>query len=134
LPRPSCSGKNSYNGFTGKERARQDRVTQVLRRNGSMARPSECSLCGATSRTGLQAETHCDPFSVIPVCFACHMALPARLSSPSKWIERLERHASGHFTQEFRCLPLREVDFAPWLRATSPGPHDLVRAIRPSGL
>jgi len=33
------------------------------------------------------------------------------------------------YIEDFRGLPMQEVDFAAWLRAITPGPHDVMRRV-----
>ncbi len=131
LPRSTYGGDNPYNGFTGAERRRGEQVLQVLRRRGIIARPAACDICGKTERIGYHGEDYYDPFSMVRVCFPCHMAIHRRFKSPEKWQALLEKNAHSPFIEEFRALPMQEVDFAAWLRANTPGPHDVVRRVWP---
>ena len=131
LPKSTYGGDNPYNGFTGAERRRGEQVLQVLRRRGIIARPAACDICGKTERIGYHGEDYYDPFSMARVCFPCHMAIHRRFISPEKWQALLEKNAHSHFIEEFRALPMQEVDFAAWLRANTPGPHDVVRRVWP---
>lgn len=129
LPRSSYGGDNAYNGFTGAERRKADQVIQVLRRKGQIEKPVECDLCGSKTRIGFHAEDYFDPFSLIRVCFPCHMAIHGRFKFAATWLKRLDLHSERPLISEFRALPLKEIDFAGWLRATTPGPHDVVKRI-----
>lgn len=131
LPRSTYDGNNPYNGFTGAERRRGEQVLQVLRRQGIIAKPAACDICGKIERIGYHGEDYFDPFSMARLCFPCHMALHRRFKSPDKWQALLERNAASPFIEDFRALPMQEVDFAAWLRANTPGPHDVVRRVWP---
>lgn len=131
LPKSSYDGDNPYNGFTGAERRRTDQVIQVLRRRGIIDKPTECDLCGAVLRIGFHAEDYFDPCSLIRICFPCHMSLHGRFKSPSQWLERLDRNATRPLSDDFRALPMQEIDFAGWLRSNTPGPHNVVQAVWP---
>lgn len=132
LPKSSYDGSNPYNGFSGAERSREEQVLRVLRRQGIIAAPRSCDICGATVRIGFHAEDYVDPCSLAQVCFPCHMALHNRFKSPEKWLARLERYADSPRIDDFRSLPLFEVDFARWLRAHTEGPHDAARRVWPT--
>jgi hypothetical protein len=134
LPPPSYLGDNAYNGFTGSERRRGDQVLQILRRRNLIRKPRECALCGATDRIGFHGEDYFDPFSVVSVCFPCHMSIHARFRSPERWLARIDRYDDRPLVRDFRALPLTEVDFASWLRRNTSGPHDVVKVIWPNQL
>lgn len=131
LPRSSYDGDNAYNGFTGAERRKAEQVIQVLRRRGHIEKPVVCDLCGSKTRVGFHGEDYFDPFSMIRVCFPCHMAIHGRFKSVAKWLERLDLHAERPLIAEFRALPMKEIDFAQWLRANTTGPHDVVKRTWP---
>lgn len=131
LPKSSYDGDNAYNGFTGAERRRGDQVLQVLRRRGLIDKPTACDLCDAKVRIGYHSEDYFDPCALVRICFPCHMALHARFKSPSKWVAKLDQNAARPLIDDFRALPMREVDFASWLRTNTPGPHDVVKAVWP---
>ncbi len=129
LPRPGYQGDNPYNGFTGAQRRRGEQVLQVLRRNGVLPAPERCALCDTTGRITYHAEDYFDPFALVSLCFPCHMALHARFKSPDRWRKRLDANANTPRIAEFEALPMEEPDFASWLRANTPGPHDQVAQI-----
>jgi hypothetical protein len=129
LPKPSYDGGNPYNGFSGAERSRGDQVLQVLRRQGIITAPKSCDICGATKRIGFHSEDYHDPCSLAQVCFSCHMSLHNRFKSPEKWLARLDRFSSSPLIDDFRALPLFEVDFAQWLLEHMEGPHDPARLV-----
>lgn len=129
LPRPSCDGDNAHNGFTGAERRKGDQVLQVLRRNGLIAAPERCDICGATSRIGFHGEDYFDPFSYAVLCFPCHMALHRRFKSSEKWQALLDRHSESPWIEDYRTLPLEEYDLAGWLRMNTDGPHDVAKRV-----
>lgn len=134
LPRPSYDGDNPYNGFTGAERKKKDQVLQVLRRGSCMQSPVVCDMCGATEKVTFHAEDYFDPFSVVSICFHCHMSLHRRFQSPGKWHERLSACEQNALIDDFRALPMTEMDFAGWLRTNTTGPHDVVERTWPNRL
>ena len=131
LPRSSYDGDNPYNGFTGHERRKMDQVIQVLRRRGIIAKPTECDLCGANQRIRFHSEDYFDPCSLVRICFSCHMALHGRFKTASRWLAKLGQGAARPLIDDFRALPMQEIDFASWLRTHTPGPHDVVQAVWP---
>ncbi len=131
LPRSTYDGDNPYNGFSGAERRKVEQVLQVLRQQGLIAKPTACDICGKTERVGFHGENSFDPFSLARLCFPCHMAVHRRFKSPEKWQALLERNSASPFIEDFHGLPMQEVDFAAWLRANTPGPHDVVRRVWP---
>ena len=116
LPPPSYSGNNPYNGFTAKERKLTDRVIIYLRRKGVLPKPTQCELCGATQRIGYHGENYFDPFALIEVCFPCHMAIHRRFVSARSWLKRIELNQARVEQSGLVELPLKEPDFASWLR------------------
>lgn len=131
LPRPTYEGDNPYNGFTGAERRRRNQVALVLRRRGFIPKPEKCSLCGSTKRVGYHGEDYFDPWSMAPLCTPCHLTLHRRFRAPDGWLTLLDRNNAGPHIDEFRALPMAEVDLAGWLRRTTAGPYDPVEIIWP---
>lgn len=116
LPPPSYRGNNPYNGFTPEERILTDRVMIYLRREAILPKSSLCDLCGATDRIGYHGENYLDPFALIEVCFPCHMAIHRRFVSARSWLKRIELNQARAEQSGLAELPLKEPDFASWLR------------------
>ena len=133
LPPPSYHGDNPYNGFTGAERRRGDQVLIVLRKQGVIAQPDCCDICGTTKMVGFHGEDYFDSFSLAVLCFPCHMALHRRFRYPRSWLERLAGNPDSPLIADYRALPMQEVDFAGWLRQNTSGPFDMARRIWPEG-
>jgi hypothetical protein len=131
LHSPGYDGANRYNGFTGAERRRRAGVTRLLRAKGGVAKPQQCSLCGSRKNVGYHGEDYFSPWSMVSICSGCHGSVHFRFKSTDKWQQRLHDHRDGPYAHEFRALPLVEPDFAGWLRANTPGPHDPVETLWP---
>jgi hypothetical protein len=132
LPKSKYDGDNPYNGFSGAQRRKEEQVLQVLRRRGYISPPLECDICGATNRIGFHAEDYFDPFSLARVCFPCHMAIHRRFKSPDKWHTLLDRNSNSVLIEDFRQLPMQEVDFATWLMKNTSGPYDVIKRVWPT--
>lgn len=77
---------NSYNGFSGAQRAEAQRWLNEQYAAGTLARPSKCVFCGQTDGPiDAHAEDYSKPFgphlSEFPACYVCHMMIHCRFGS-----------------------------------------------------
>jgi hypothetical protein len=131
LHAPGYDGDNPYNGFSGAERRRRSGLTRLLQARNIVARPQVCALCGSEKNVGYHGENYFDAWSMIPICPGCHGTLHRRFKAPEKWLARLDAFQDSPAIEEFRALPLVEVNYAAWLRENIPGPHDPVEQLWP---
>lgn len=112
----------SYNGFTGNERARVAALQRRAIQAGEHPAPQQCELClKSTGKLHLHNEDYSRPFEdAHPICWACHSALHVRFTNPDRWAKRkqiirtarLEAgvHPEGGWWEE---LALEPIDINP---------------------
>lgn len=91
---------NSYNGFSGDQRARAQRWMNEQWRTGKLERPSCCDACGQVDGAiHGHAEDYSEPFGPhlqeYWLCFLCHMMLHCRFRNPEAWERYREQLRQG---------------------------------------
>lgn len=109
-----------YNGFSGELRVRVWQLQRFALDAGTLARPQVCSVCRSRAHVGFHNETYADPWNIIPLCHACHMAVHGRFRHPDAWARfQTQHHRSGE-EQWFEMLPGTLIALDGRLRANSP--------------
>lgn len=90
---------NSYNGFTGSQRAKAAAWLRAQWARGR-PRPSTCSACGQTEGViDAHAEDYSEPFGdhtdAHPLCYRCHLMLHCRFANDVAWREYVAAVKSG---------------------------------------
>jgi hypothetical protein len=103
---------NSYNGFSGAQRARAQRWLTEMWGRGILPRPCRCVACGQENGIiDAHTEDYSEPFRAgktdeWPLCFRCHMMLHCRFSHPDAWARYRAQIAGG-----MRFAPMVERNF-----------------------
>jgi hypothetical protein len=110
----------SYNGFSGEQRVRVWQLQGWAQDVGVLPKPKWCSVCGSGSHVGFHCESYADPWSAIPLCQSCHLAVHRRFREPETWVRFQVRHRRAGPTQWFELLPVTEINLAGWLLGSLP--------------
>ena len=88
-----------YNGWSPDDRWATLPIQREAIANGTLPRPRNCSICGATwSRDNpvwLHDENYADPLAAYHLCRRCHRTLHQRFEQPAAWLELTARHGNG---------------------------------------
>lgn len=106
-----------YNGFSRLERGRTSALAAWLAKNGCIAAPTLCDVCG-TLACAHHAEDYFALATWIDVCPGCHMRLHKRYEQRDAWLKSLDRF---------------EVVDRHWARLVSPERFDLAGFLRGRG-
>lgn len=97
---------DSYNGFSGNERAAMDRAIRRGEAPVAVTVPP-CAMCGHPSpaKTQTHAEDYSKPFRWGPpatyqICIPCHRRLHARFKSPDRWASHCAFLRRGWYGRE----------------------------------
>ena len=102
-----------YNGWSAEERRATSPVQKQAAKDGRLARPTHCSICGCKGSRDWRAEdavwfhdeNYTDPLAAYPVCRRCHRTLHRRFEEPEPWLELVEVHGQGG-TRWFELLTM----------------------------
>ena len=126
LPVWRWSASNPYNGFSGELRERVWQLQVWAYKAGTLARPKACALCASGSRVVFHSENYADPWTSIPLCQGCHMAVHGRFRYPAAWARFQARHHRPGVEHWLDLLPITPIDLAGWLTAgNAPAASDL---------
>jgi len=116
FPIAVVSGLGPYNGFTGLERARVAQLIRWAAREGLVAPPAWCSVCGAcVGPLHSHCENYYEPLDLHAICVSCHFKLHRRFRSPRPWRNLVDQYScDGSW---FSTLSLTPIDMAAALRA-----------------
>ena len=118
-----------YNGFSGEQRVHVWQLQCWAFDAGTLARPKSCSLCASGSHVVFHSENYAEPWTSIPLCHGCHMAVHGRFRCPGAWSRLQARHHQPSVEQWFDVLPPTQIDLAGWLTSGAGlGAHPLENA------
>lgn len=97
------SGIGWYNGWDPQERTAVTPVQKQALKDGRLARPTHCSLCGcegsrdwrAQDAVWLHSEDYGNPLDVYHLCRRCHRILHERFDNPAPWLALISAHERG---------------------------------------
>jgi hypothetical protein len=115
----------SYNGFSGEQRVRIWQLLCWAQDVGALPTPAWCSICDSGSHVGFHCESYADPWTPIPLCQACHMAVHRRFSAPGAWERFQDQHRRAGVTPWFELLPAVPIDVATWMDLAQQDREDL---------
>lgn len=89
-----------YNGWSWKERCAINPIQNRAIRDGSLIKPTICSICGFSKPDDLKGagyifmhtERYDRPLDINPCCKSCHAALHARFDDPMRWHSIVKRN------------------------------------------
>jgi len=106
-----------YNGFTGEQRISIWQVTRWAQNVGLLSWPKVCSVCQSRSQVAFHNENYAHPWTPIPLCHACHMAVHGRFRSAKAWEHLQAQYGPSKRKSWFAFLGVTPVDLASWLRS-----------------
>jgi hypothetical protein len=81
-----------YNGWGPSERLRAARMQREAVADGTLARPTHCSICGSGRNIWFHDERYDRPLGGYAICRSCHMILHQRFTRPAPWLQLVERY------------------------------------------